>query len=205
MKLKVCGMKYPENIKQLVALQPDYLGFIFYPKSKRYFEGEMPSIPENIQKVGVFVDASVDFIKDMIKRYQLDIIQLHGSESPYYCKQFYNKGVKVIKVFLVGNQFDFEVLKPYEFIVDYFLFDTKGKEKGGNGVIFNWTLLENYPSPKPYFLSGGIGLESLNSLNEFSKSKSAKNCYALDVNSRFETAPGLKNIDELKEFKDNIK
>ena len=197
-------MKYADNINQVAALQPDYIGFIFYQKSKRYFEGEIPSIPKSIQKVGVFVDASVDFVKDKIKRYQLDVIQLHGNESPEFCKQFYNKGVKVIKVFSVGNTFNFEVLKPFESVVDYFLFDTKGAQKGGNGVSFDWTLLAQYPSEKPYFLSGGIGLESVNSLKEFKQSKLAKNCFALDVNSRFEDYAGMKNTDKLKEFKDNI-
>ncbi|MFK5889709.1 MAG: phosphoribosylanthranilate isomerase [Flavobacteriaceae bacterium] len=198
-------MKYPENIQEVAALQPDYLGFIFYEKSKRYFEEIIPSLPKTIKKVGIFVDVSIDYVNDKIKRYQLDVIQLHGIESPEFCSEFYNKGIKVIKVFSVGNQFYFKKLAPYESVVDYFLFDTKGEEKGGNGVTFNWTLLENYPSDKPYFLSGGIGLESLNSLKKFWQSKAAKNCYALDVNSRFEDYAGMKNIDKLKEFKDNIK
>jgi len=205
MKLKICGMKYTENIKAVAALQPDYLGFIFYEKSKRNFDGNIPQLSNDIKKVGVFVDANFDFINEKVKRYHLKAIQLHGSESPELCMKCDNLNVEIIKVFSVGNDFDFNKLAPYESVVDYFLFDTKGKEKGGNGVIFNWTLLENYPSTKPYFLSGGIGLESLNSLNEFSKSKAAKNCYALDVNSRFEDYAGMKNTDKLKEFKDNIK
>jgi len=205
MKLKICGMKYPENIQEVAALQPDYLGFIFYEKSKRNFDGNIPQLSNDIKKVGVFVDADFDFVNEKIERYRLDVIQLHGDESSEYCKQFYQKNVKVVKVFSVGNQFDFKKLAPYELVVDYFLFDTKGEEKGGNGVTFNWTLLENYPSDKPYFLSGGIGLESLNSLKKFRQSKAAKNCYALDVNSRFEDYAGMKNIDKLKEFKDNIK
>jgi len=198
-------MKYPENIQEVAALQPDYLGFIFYEKSKRNFDGNIPQLSNDIKKVGVFVDADFDFVNEKIECYKLDVIQLHGDESSEYCKQFYQKNVKVVKVFSVGNQFYFKKLAPYESVVDYFLFDTKGEEKGGNGVTFNWTLLENYPSDKPYFLSGGIGLESLNSLKKFRQSKAAKNCYALDVNSRFEDYAGMKNIDKLKEFKDNIK
>jgi phosphoribosylanthranilate isomerase len=203
MKLKICGMKYLENIQEVAALQPDYLGFIFYEKSKRHFDGTIPSLPKTIKKVGVFVEAPIDFVKDKIKHYQLDVIQLHGDEPPAYCQNF--SDVEVIKVFSVGNQFDFKVLVSYEKLVDYFLFDTKGAAKGGNGISFDWTLLENYPSHKPYFLSGGIGLESLNSLKEFRQGKAAKNCYALDVNSRFEDYAGMKNTDKLKEFKDNIK
>jgi len=197
-------MKYAENIRAIAALQPDYLGFIFYYKSKRNFEGEIPSIPKSIKKVGIFVDATVDFVNAKIKRYQLNVIQLHGDETPEYCQYFNKTNVAVVKVFSVGSKFDFSVLASYEEFVDYFLFDTKGIEKGGNGITFDWTLLENYPSQKPYFLSGGIGLESLSSLKEFKQSKAAKNCYALDVNSRFEDYAGMKNADKLKVFKNTI-
>ncbi len=204
MKLKICGMKYRENIQEVAALQPDYLGFIFYEKSKRHFNGIIPSLPKTIKKVGVFVDAPIDYVNDRIKRYQLDVIQLHGDESPEYCQRFYNKRVKVIKVFSVANLFDFSVLDAYERVVDYFLFDTKGPQKGGNGVVFNWTLLEAYSSQKPYFLSGGIGLASVPDLIKFKKSPAYKYCHALDVNSRFEDYPGMKNTDTLKEFKNTV-
>jgi phosphoribosylanthranilate isomerase len=204
MKLKICGMKYPENILKVAALQPDYLGFIFYKKSKRHFDGILPALPKTIKKVGVFVDASIDYVTDKIKRYNLQTIQLHGEESPAFCKQFYNKHVEVVKVFSVGKQFDFKVLEKYETVVDYFLFDTKGVQKGGNGIRFDWTLLDKYPSQKPYFLSGGIGLESVTDINQFKKSPASKYCHALDVNSQFEDAPGQKNIEKLKVFKNTM-
>ena len=197
-------MKYTDNIKAVATLQPDYLGFIFYKKSKRNFEGAIPELSKNIKKVGVFVDASIDFVNEKIRRYHLDVIQLHGEESPKFCKKFHNTNVKVVKVFSVGITFDFNVLKDYESVVDYFLFDTKGTQKGGNGITFNWTLLEDYPSKKPYFLSGGIGSESVTDLQKFKQSKAAKYCYAIDVNSRFEDYAGFKNTDKLKKFKNTI-
>ncbi len=201
MKLKICGMKYRENILGVADLQPDYLGFIFYDKSKRNFEGNIPTLPKEIKKVGVFVNADIDFISTKIKRYDLDVIQLHGNETSEFCKLFSKLNIEVIKVFSIGNQFDFKILEPYESVVNYFLFDTKGKEKGGNGTCFDWMLLKDYPSQKPYFLSGGIGLESVNDLINFKESPAYKYCYALDVNSRFEDFAGMKNIDKLKEFK----
>ena len=211
MKLKVCGMKYLENIQQVAALQPDYLGFIFYEKSKRNFDGDMPSLPDNIKRVGVFVNASLTTILEKVKKYKLNALQLHGDETPEFCNLLKIEMIKsrqniceLVKVFSVGNNFDFSLLKPYEDLVDYFLFDTKGKEKGGNGVVFNWQLLEKYSSQKPYFLSGGIGLEEIDNLKSFREIEAFKYCYALDVNSRFEDSPGLKNIEKLKEFKSRL-
>ncbi|MCK5637993.1 MAG: phosphoribosylanthranilate isomerase, partial [Flavobacteriaceae bacterium] len=157
MKLKICGMKYPDNIKSVATLQPDYLGFIFYEKSKRNFDGIIPEIPNQIKKTGVFVNATKEFILEKVKRYNLKVVQLHGNESVSFCKEMRQNNIEVIKVFSVGEVFDFDQLKVYENVCDYFLFDTKGKEKGGNGITFNWKLLDNYSSNKPYFLSGGIG------------------------------------------------
>ncbi|MGB6152213.1 MAG: phosphoribosylanthranilate isomerase, partial [Pricia sp.] len=108
--------------------------------------------------------------------------------------------LKIIKVFSVKDSFDFSILKPYEEVCDYYLFDTKGKLPGGNGYTFDWSLLKDYPSTKPYFLSGGIGLEDAKALKEFSQRPQAEYCYAIDVNSKFETKPGLKNIDKLNEL-----
>ena len=216
MKLKICGMKYDRNIQAVLSLQPDYLGFIFYKKSKRNFEEIIPVLPGSIKKVGVFVDADLDEVYEKIENFNLDVVQLHGNESPEYCKTLFNtdiiseskmndrKRVEVIKVFSVGDTFDFNVLNPYEKGCDYFLFDTKGEEKGGNGTIFNWNLLENYHSSKPFFLSGGIGLDQLDNLDDFIKSKSSKYCFALDVNSKFEIEPGLKDLEKLEEFKNHI-
>lgn len=206
MKLKVCGMKYVENIKQVVEVNPDYLGFIFYEKSQRNFEGIIPEIPKSIKKVGVFVNEYLEILVSLIEEYKLDVVQLHGDESVAYIKELkkHLPKVKIIKVFGIKNEFEFKTLLPYEEYVDYFLFDTKGKERGGNGITFNWSVLKKYNSTKPYLLSGGIGLEEVNDVKAFLKTPQAKYCVALDVNSKFETAPGKKSIDELKKFKNKF-
>ncbi|GAA4886112.1 phosphoribosylanthranilate isomerase [Flaviramulus aquimarinus] len=214
MKLKVCGMKYQDNIKQVATLQPDYLGFIFYDKSARNFDSEtIPDIDNSIKKTGVFVDASIDFVLEKVEKYNLQAIQLHGNESQGYCNDIKNclaklvlasHTIEVIKVFSIKDEFNFEVLKPYESVCDYFLFDTKGKLLGGNGYTFNWNVLNNYPSTKPFFLSGGLGINEIENIKQFSNSKASKYCYALDLNSKFEIEPGLKNISILKKFKKNL-
>ncbi|GAA3557438.1 phosphoribosylanthranilate isomerase [Snuella lapsa] len=208
MKLKVCGMKYQDNIDQVAALQPDYLGFIFYEKSARYFNTAIPQISNTIKKTGVFVDANLDTVISKIQAHQLQAVQLHGMESPEYCKLLQHtkldsasRPIEIIKVFSIKDNFDFEILKPYETVCDYFLFDTKGKLPGGNGYTFDWNVLNDYTSTKPFFLSGGIGLEETEKLQSFITSKASKYCYAIDVNSKFEIEPGLKNIELLKQFK----
>jgi len=223
MKLKVCGMKFQENIQVIAALQPDYLGFIFYDKSARFFDGEIPSLPKSIKKTGVFVNASLAYIIEKVQQYDLHAVQLHGDESPEFCDALRHlelvsasqtnidetlkqvqSDVKIIKVFSIKDEFDFSVLKPYESVCDYFLFDTKGKNPGGNGYTFNWEVLKNYPSTKPYFLSGGIGLDEVESILSFLRRQESSYCYAIDVNSKFEIEPGLKDIEKLKEFKNNL-
>lgn len=202
MKLKVCGMKH--NTLEVAALQPDYLGFIFHEDSPRNFDNDIPKLPENIKKVGVFVDKTVEFIAGQIEKHQLDAVQLHGHESPEVCKLLKSANVEIIKVFSIKNEFDFSVLAPYEDVCDYFLFDTKGKLPGGNGYTFDWGVLNDYPSTKSFFLSGGIGLDQLENIKEFKNSPASTYCYALDVNSKFEIEPGLKDIEELKKFKSQI-
>src|SRR6056297_3751442 len=203
MKLKICGMKY--NPLEVASLRPDYLGFIFWEPSSRYFDGEIPFISPSIKKIGVFVDASIVYITETVKKYGLNGVQLHGKESPSYCKSLKEKelgsDVEIIKVFSIKKDFDFSILKEYEKVSDYFLFDTKGKLPGGNGYTFDWAVLKAYPSTKPYFLSGGIGLDNMSDIKEFLKSPKAKYCYAVDVNSKFEDKPGLKKIEKLEEFK----
>ncbi|WP_445719634.1 phosphoribosylanthranilate isomerase [Flavobacterium sp.] len=201
-KLKICGMKYPENIQEISTLHPDYLGFIFWEKSSRYMNLEtIPEIPNNIKKVGVFVDASVGEIRSKVMQHLLDIVQLHGNESAFFCTEIKLLNVEIIKVFSIGTNFDFSVLEKFLPMVDYFLFDTKGKLPGGNGVTFDWNVLEKYPFEKPFFLSGGIGINELETIKEFLKTKVAEKCIAIDVNSQFETKPGLKNKIELEKFK----
>ena len=204
MKLKVCGMKYQDNIEAVANLQPDYLGFIFHEESPRHFEGIIPKIPSKIKKVGVFVDKTVAFISSRIAMHKLDAVQLHGHESPEICLLLQSANVEVIKVFSIKDEFDFRVLNAYEDAVDYFLFDTKGKLPGGNGYTFDWSVLNDYTSNKPFFLSGGIGIEEIDKINAFKQSPASKYCYALDVNSRFEIAPGLKKEEKIKKFKNKV-
>lgn len=196
-------MKYEENIKSVATLGPDYLGFIFYGKSKRNFEGHIPDLAHTIKKVGVFVNATILDINSRIIEHNLDAVQLHGDESPAYCltlRQDNAFGLEIIKAFSMSEDFDFKTLEPYETACDYFLFDTKGKERGGNGTLFDWKLLKDYKLDKPFFLSGGIGPDEADQVAEFLKTPMATYCYALDVNSKFETEPGMKKVLELKKF-----
>jgi phosphoribosylanthranilate isomerase len=201
MKLKVCGMRESTNISELLKLTPDYMGFIFYAKSKRdaadCLEVELlDSFPRTTQKVGVFVNAELDFVKNKVERFGLNMVQLHGDETPEYCFDLKSKGIKVIKVFSIGESFDFGHLEVYKPYVDFFLFDTKGKERGGNGEVFNWEILDQYDGEVPYFLSGGIDLENIESISDLKVQP-----YAIDVNSKFEIEPGLKDVERLKELK----
>ena len=204
-KIKICGMKFPENILETATLQPDYFGFIFYQKSPRNFENDIPQLDQSIKKVGVFVNASFEEIKEKVNRYQLDLVQLHGEESPDFCLKTENNLVKVIKSFSIDNQFNFKALDKYKTTCSYFLFDTKATHYGGNGIKFDWSLLAQYLLDKPYFLSGGIGPESIETISNFFQKDYAKNCLALDLNSRFEIEPGLKNPETLKLFIQNLK
>lgn len=197
-------MKFPENILEIAALQPDYLGFIFYDKSTRYFENEIPALDKSIQKVGVFVNASLEYILEKVNQHQLDLVQLHGDESPDFCLSLQQKKLKVIKSFSVDNQFNFNYLNNYFSCCDYFLFDTKGANYGGNGIAFDWRILERYYLNKPYFLSGGIGLESTADLKDFFQKDYSKKCLAIDLNSKFEIEPGLKKPEAIKTFIQNL-
>lgn len=205
MKLKICGMKYPENILEVGTLLPDYMGFIFWEKSARYFDGIIPELPKSIKKVGVFVNAPLEEILDKIEKYDLQAVQLHGDESVEFCETL-KKNIPnltdVIKVFSILDTFDFAILNSYENVCDFFLFDTKGKLPGGNGTTFDWEVLKKYPLTKPFFLSGGIGIEEIKKLvetlhcNVFTKNLPV---YAIDVNSKLEIEPGLKNTQLCKD------
>jgi phosphoribosylanthranilate isomerase len=209
-KLKICGMKFPENIQEIAQLEPDFLGFIFYENSVRnYTENSIVSLPDSIKKVGVFVNERQDKIIQIIQKHHLNHIQLHGNETESYCLELTNQlnhnqlNTKIIKAFSVDVSFDFQRLTNFQ-IVDYFLFDTKGKLPGGNGTKFNWQILDNYHLEKPYFLSGGIGLEDISTIREFLKTPASKYCFALDVNSQFEIEAGLKNKEQLQQFKTQL-
>lgn len=216
-RIKICGMKY--NTAEVAQLQPDYLGFIFYEKSPRNYDlNEIPSLTLGIKKVGVFVNADLDFVLEKINQFNFDGIQLHGNESPEYCEELKSrcqiehvtlslpkrnrdpklKTIELWKVFSIKDTFDFSILEDYEAVVDKFLFDTKGKEKGGNGYTFDWSVLKKYNSQKPFILSGGIGLEELAAVQELQAT--GLPLYAIDVNSKFEDKPGLKNIKELNKL-----
>ena len=204
-KLKICGMKYPDNILEVGSLLPDYMGFIFWEQSARYFDGEMPILPKSIKKTGVFVNASQEEIGSKVTQYDLQAVQLHGQESVAFCKELkehFGNAIEIIKVFSVDSAFDFDQLKPFETVCDYFLFDTKGKLPGGNGTTFDWKVLENYGSKKPFFLSGGIGVDEIDLVNEILKTDLP--IFAIDLNSKFEIEPGLKNTKLLSSFKQKI-
>ena len=199
--IKICGMKYPENIVELGALLPDYMGFIFWKKSARNFEGTIPALPSSIKKTGVFVNETIANVVDKVLEHDLQAVQLHGKESVDYCTELINTlknskagqtQTEIIKVFSILDDFNFDVLAPFESVCDYFLFDTKGKLPGGNGTRFDWTVLKDYPSSKPFFLSGGIGLDEMDAVNEILKTNLP--IYAIDLNSKLEIEPGLKNI-----------
>lgn len=198
-------MKYGENIQAVAGLNPDYLGFIFYPKSPRNFEGVIPKLDENIKKTGVFVNAPISFVVDKVKEHDFKAVQLHGSESVEYCQELnsHDLEIELFKVFSIKDEFDFSVLKNYEPFVNYFLFDTKGKDKGGNGYTFDWSVLKNYPSKKPFILSGGIGVDEVEKVKEIIQTDLP--IYALDINSKFETEPAVKDISLLQQFFNEIK
>ena len=206
MNIKVCGMKEPGNIIKLAELKPDYMGFIFYPRSKRYAgkpdKNVLDSLPASIKLTGVFVDQKPEEIIDKVLEYHLDAVQLHGAESPGYCLLLRaaliagqpQKSVELIKAFGITPGFNFSDLDPYNDSIDYFLFDTKTAEHGGSGLSFDWKILDQYSGNKPWFLSGGLSPENINGISNFA----FKNLYGLDLNSRFETEPGIKDIKSLR-------
>lgn len=202
MKIKVCGMRVASNIKALAALDIDFIGFVFYSKSLRKVE-TLPvlELPKTVQRVGVFVNASIEQIEQRAREFSLDYIQLHGDESPEFCKALKEKGYRLVKAFAVDAAFDFKTLDAYEASCAYFLLDAKGKAYGGNGIQFDWRVLDQYTSQKPFFLSGGIDLESLASILNLKLPQ----LYGIDVNSKFELAPAVKEIPKLKELVKKIK
>lgn len=199
-------MRNPSNIEELVKLSPDYIGFIFYPKSKRFIGDQISDdihalIPVYIQKVGVFVDEPFESLLEKFRNNKLDMIQLHGSELPGYCERLKKLDIRVIKVFNISSDFDFGMVECYNQYCDYFLFDTAGELPGGTGTKFDWEKLNQYSGEKPFFLSGGIQPSDAQRI----KSLTVKNLHAIDVNSGFELEPGLKDIPTLKKFVEEIR
>lgn len=199
--LKVCGMKDNSNIAELIKLQPDFVGFIFHEKSPRNVVDNVEvNFPSNIKKVGVFVNESEEFIHSKIISFKLNSAQLHGNESPEFCEKIKDLGIDVIKAFNIHPEFNFKVLKAYEPYCDYFLFDAFGKKAGGNGIVFNWELLNQYSEKIPFLLSGGIDETMVDQIKRFKHSQFV----GVDINSKFETANCYKNINKIKLFKDEL-
>lgn len=219
MKLKVCGLTKINQIQELISLNTDFLGFIFYEKSPRFVLNHL-SLEEiseiNHQgKVGVFVNETVEKIVEISEKAKLNFIQLHGDEDENFIKDLrknVKKEVKLIKVFRVGETFNFQ-FSIFNSLVDYFLFDTDSKAFGGTGKTFDWQILNEIEIPIPYFLSGGISLENIKNLQNFVKVNMRENKtltklntpFALDINSKFETEPGSKDLEKIKTFKSLLK
>ena len=198
-------MKYMENAREVATLAPDYMGFIFYPGSPRYVEPKLrielfEKLPRTIKKVGVFVNETLDNVIEEAFRLKLDLIQLHGAEPPEYSAELKRVGFRVIKAFGMDEGFGFSKTTPYKPHVDFFLFDTKTRKHGGSGKTFDWSILEGYDQEVPFFLSGGLGANDVNRLGEIGH----YNVAAIDVNSQFETEPGLKDMAKLKVLKSNL-
>jgi phosphoribosylanthranilate isomerase len=198
MLIKICGMGDTVRMHQLAAMPVDMLGFIFYPKSPRYVVGkidpaEIAKLPQHIERVGVFVNTNEDKINEMAESYYLTAIQLHGNESPELCRKLNNEGYHILKAFNINTNNDYEAYAPY---CKYFLFDTPSPQHGGTGKKFDWALLENYKGTTPFFLSGGIGPDDAEALKQIAHQQFA----GIDINSKFEVEPGIKDVELIKEF-----
>lgn len=197
-------MKYPENIRQVADLQPNYMGFIFYAKSPRYADplpaDVLEQLPKNIRKIGVFVNEDLEYMLKTVFRYQLDGVQLHGAELESDCEKLKEAGLIVIKAFSVDEDFSFSVTKKYADSCDYFVFDTKTPAYGGSGQKFNWNVLENYQGTTPFLLSGGLQAGDEDEINQLNHPAFA----GVDLNSKFELSPGLKNVSALELFISNL-
>lgn len=195
-------MKNPDNIEALSKLPIDFMGLIFYPKSPRYMGGLKPEyldvLPPSIARVGVFVNEDIDTLIKQVKTYKLNFVQLHGNESVNYCKEVKTRqnDLHIIKAFNVADAADFERTEDYKSVCDYFLFDTKTPQYGGSGQKFDWTILDAYKGETPFFLSGGITVDDVQAIKKIKH----PSLYALDLNSKFELEPGIKNIELIQQF-----
>lgn len=197
MIIKTCGMRDADNIRAVSELGIDWMGFIFWAPSSRYVSEKPSFLPTRQKRVGVFVDARIEEVRSKADEYALDLIQLHGSESPAFCERLKaNSRQQLIKAFNIATQEDLEQTIPYEGLVDYFLFDTKAKMVGGNGTQFDWSVLSAYQGNTPFLLSGGIGPDDAEKVRNFHHPQLA----GIDLNSRFELSPALKDIEKLKQF-----
>jgi phosphoribosylanthranilate isomerase len=204
MLIKICGMTHPENVETVKTLGPDYLGFIFHPSSPRFID-DIDCINQitGVKKVGVFVNTAPEEVIRISHDAGLDMIQLHGNENPEYCCLLKGFGLKLVKAFSVSRSFDFSLTDFYAPFCEYFLFDAAGPNRGGNGIVFNWMQLKFYNGITPFFLSGGIGPEHIELLQELHKHHPL--LQGIDLNSRFERSPGLKSIELLSPFVSQLK
>lgn len=208
MLIKVCGMREPDNISRVAEAVADWMGFIFYARSPRFAGSLSPdeiskerAVREPPVRVGVFVDATPEYMMEMGNKYALGYLQLHGNESPDTCYALQKRGYAIIKAFSIADEEDLKLTADYEGRADYFLFDTKCNGYGGSGKQFDWSVLTAYKGQTPFLLSGGINPDSVEAIRNFHHPKLA----GLDLNSGFETAPGMKDAGKLKTFIDKIK
>ena len=199
MIVKVCGMRDAENIRAVEALGVDWMGFIFWEHSSRYVSQIPTYLPEKAKRVGVFVDAPHEVISQKVKDFGLDVVQLHGSEPPAFIRDLravLGDRIAIVKAFNIATRDDLELTSGYEGLVDYFLFDTKAQLVGGNGSKFDWSVLTHYEGTTPFLLSGGIGPDDANRVRAFCHPQLA----GIDLNSRFEVAPAMKNVELIKQY-----
>jgi phosphoribosylanthranilate isomerase len=200
-KVKVCGLTDPDNVQEIAGLIPDFMGFIFYPGSKRFVgniikDSLFSNIPSGILKTGVFVNEEPSRILNIMNLYGLDLVQLHGDETAEYCSFLKQEGLKVIKAFSIDENVSFETLEQYLNTCEYFLFDTKSDSTGGSGIKFDWRKISEYTLDMPFFLGGGIGPEDAPLVKQLNH----KWLIAVDINSRFEKRPGIKDYIKVKKF-----
>lgn len=208
MRIKVCGMTQPEQVEQLSGMGISFAGFIFYPKSPRYVFKHMTTTQirkeNSINKVGVFVNSTIEEVLHMVDECRLHMVQLHGDENPKYCEKIADY-VSVVKAFRLSENDSVEwMIRPYMDVCDMFMFDTMGAGYGGTGKKFDWSMLKNDTIGKPFFMSGGIEPGDEDKLKEFSHEPVARALFAVDINSRFEVSPGIKDMDKIREFAKNI-
>ena len=208
MIIKVCGMREPENIRAVEAIGTDWMGFIFFPKSPRFVENVPDYLPQQSKRVGVFVNASIDEIVEKIKQFRLQLIQLHGRETPAFCRELRQRipvDMKIIKMIPIATRNDIQLADSYTNDVDYFLFESKiptnGGSYGGSGQQFDWSILQRYQGSVPFLLTGGIGEEDVEQIACFHHPQ----FIGIDLNSRFETAPALKDTKKIRAFVDKIR
>ena len=205
LKIKICGMREPENIRNISGLLPDYMGFIFYPESRRFAGGLSPEIRAEIpvfsKKVGVFVNENTEKLIETCSTYGIGTVQLHGDESPEYCEELAENGLRILKVFGIGDSMDSSAMKPFQETCNYFLFDTATDRFGGSGNKFDWGLLEEYTLEIPFFLSGGILPDDAKMILKLEHPM----LFGIDINSRFEISPGIKDVELCESFINGIR